>query len=32
MSLSLTDAQAREKFGSIDVKLHYLRYTKAPQK
>lgn len=32
VALSLTDAQAKEKFGSIDVKLPYLRYTKAPQK
>lgn len=32
VALSLTDEQAKEKFGSIDVKLPYLRYTKAPQK
>jgi alkyl hydroperoxide reductase subunit AhpC len=28
VSLSLTDAQAREKFGDIDVKLPYLRTTR----
>jgi thioredoxin-dependent peroxiredoxin len=32
VALSLNDEQAREKFGSIDVKLPYLRYTKAPGK
>jgi thioredoxin-dependent peroxiredoxin len=32
VALSLNDDQAREKFGEIDVKLPYLRYTKAPQK
>jgi len=32
VALSLNDDQAREKFGSIDVKLPYLRYTQAPKK
>lgn len=32
VALSLNDDQAKEKFGDIDVKLPYLRYTKAPQK
>jgi thioredoxin-dependent peroxiredoxin len=32
VALSLNDDQAREKFGSIDIKLPYLRYTKAPAK
>lgn len=32
VALSLNDDQAREQFGSIDVKLPYLRYTKAPTK
>jgi alkyl hydroperoxide reductase subunit AhpC len=32
VSLSLSDEQAREKFGSIDIKLPYLRYTKQPGK
>ena len=32
VALSLSDEQAREKFGSIDIKLPYLRFTKAPQK
>jgi thioredoxin-dependent peroxiredoxin len=32
VALSLNDEQAKEKFGSIDVKLPYLRYTKAPKK
>jgi thioredoxin-dependent peroxiredoxin len=32
VALSLNDDQAREKFGSIDVKLPYLRYTQAPRK
>lgn len=31
VALSLNDDQAREKFGSIDVKLPYLRTTKAPK-
>ena len=31
VALSLNDDQAREKFGAIDVKLPYLRTTKAPQ-
>ena len=30
VALSLNDQQAREKFGSIDIKLPYLRFTKAP--
>ena len=30
VALSLNDDQAREKFGNIDIKLPYLRYTKAP--
>ncbi len=30
VSLSLNNEQAKEKFGQIDVKLPYLRYTKAP--
>ncbi|MCC1496488.1 peroxiredoxin [Alcanivorax sp. 1008] len=32
VALSLNDEQAKEKFGSIDIKLPYLRYTKAPSK
>ncbi|MDF1629069.1 MAG: peroxiredoxin [Alcanivoracaceae bacterium] len=32
VALSLNDEQAKEKFGSIDIKLPYLRYTKAPGK
>src|SRR5690606_13631424 len=32
VALSLDDEQAREKFGEIDVKLPYLRFTKAPGK
>ena len=32
VALSLTDEQAREKFGALDIKLPYLRYTKAPKK
>lgn len=31
VGLSLSDAQAEERFGSIDVKLPYLRLTKAPK-
>ena len=31
VALSLNDDQAREKFGSIDIKLPYLRTTKAPR-
>jgi alkyl hydroperoxide reductase subunit AhpC len=31
VALSLNDDQAREKYGSIDVKLPYLRMTKAPK-
>jgi len=30
VSLALDDAAARQKFGSIDIKLPYLRYAKAP--
>ncbi len=30
VALSLNDAQAKEKFGSLDVKLPYLRFTKSP--
>jgi alkyl hydroperoxide reductase subunit AhpC len=29
-ALSLTDAQATEKFGALDIKLPYLRYVKQP--
>lgn len=32
VGLSLDDAQAKEKFGEITIKLPYLRYAKAPQK
>ncbi|PKM22131.1 MAG: peroxidase [Gammaproteobacteria bacterium HGW-Gammaproteobacteria-14] len=32
VALSLNNDQAKEKFGEIDVKLPYLRYTKAPKK
>lgn len=32
VGLSLNDEQAKEKFGSIDIKLPYLRFTKAPKK
>ncbi len=31
VGLSLNDAAARDKFGDIDVKLPYLRFTKAPK-
>lgn len=31
VALSLSNEQAKEKFGDIDVKLPYLRYTKAPK-
>ncbi|MEY2341908.1 peroxiredoxin [Acidithiobacillus sp. IBUN Pt1247-S3] len=31
VALSLTDEQAKEKFGAIDIKLPYLRYAKAPK-
>lgn len=30
VALSLNDAQAKEKFGSLDIKLPYLRFTKSP--
>ncbi|MAM71577.1 MAG: peroxidase [Gammaproteobacteria bacterium] len=30
VALSLNDEEAKEKFGEIDIKLPYLRYTKAP--
>jgi alkyl hydroperoxide reductase subunit AhpC len=32
VGLGLDDDQAKDKFGEIDVKLPYLRFTKAPQK
>ena len=32
VGLSLNDEQAKEKFGNIDSKLPYLRFTKAPKK
>ena len=32
VALSLNNDQAKEKFGEIDVKLPYLRFTKAPKK
>ncbi len=32
VALSLNDSQAKEKFGSVDIKLPYLRYVKAPRK
>jgi thioredoxin-dependent peroxiredoxin len=32
VALSLSDDQARERFGQIDVRLPYLRYTRAPAK
>lgn len=32
VALSLNDAQAQEKFGSLDIKLPYLRFAKQPQK
>ncbi len=32
VALSLTDEQAKEKFGDIDIKLPYLRFAKAPKK
>lgn len=32
VGLSLNDEQAKEKFGSINTKLPYLRFTKAPKK
>ena len=31
VALSLNDAQAKEKFGALDVKLPYLRFAKAPK-
>lgn len=31
VGLNLDDAQAKEKFGEIDIKLPYLRFTKAPK-
>ena len=31
VGLDLDDAQAKEKFGEIDIKLPYLRFTKAPK-
>ncbi|WP_193161473.1 peroxiredoxin [Microbulbifer hainanensis] len=32
VALSLNDEQAKEKFGAIDIKLPYLRFTKSPAK
>ncbi|MBA6411998.1 peroxiredoxin [Parahaliea sp. F7430] len=32
VALSLDDAQAKEKFGELDIKLPYLRFAKAPSK
>ncbi len=32
VGMGLNDEQAREKFGKIDIKLPYLRFTKAPKK
>jgi alkyl hydroperoxide reductase subunit AhpC len=32
VALSLNDDQARERFGKVDIKLPYLRYTQAPAK
>ncbi len=32
VGLSLNDAQAKEKFGKINIKLPYLRFTEAPKK
>jgi len=32
VALSLTDEQAKEKFGNINIKLPYLRFAKAPKK
>lgn len=32
VGLALNDAQAKEKYGDIDIKLPYLRYAKAPKK
>lgn len=31
VALSLTDAQAQERFGDLDIKLPYLRFAKAPK-
>ncbi len=31
VALSLNDEQAKEKFGELDIKLPYLRFTKAPE-
>ncbi|MCF8484368.1 MAG: peroxiredoxin [Rhodobacteraceae bacterium] len=31
VALSLTDEQAKERFGDLDIKLPYLRFAKAPQ-
>jgi alkyl hydroperoxide reductase subunit AhpC len=31
VALSLNDAQAKEKFGTLDIKLPYLRFAKAPR-
>lgn len=32
VALSLNDAQAKERFGDLDIKLPYLRFAKAPKK
>jgi hypothetical protein len=32
VTLALNNDQAKEKFGDIDIKLPYLRFTKTPQK
>jgi hypothetical protein len=32
VALGLNDDQAKEKFGDLDIKLPYLRFTKTPQK
>ena len=32
VGLGLNDEQAKEKFGNINIKLPYLRFTKAPKK
>lgn len=32
VGMSLNDAQAKEKFGELDIKLPYLRFAKAPKK
>jgi hypothetical protein len=32
VALSVSDEQAREKFGEVNIKLPYLRLVKAPEK